>query len=118
MTGATGAIFGVRLLQSLQGSEGETHFVMSKWAVSTLVHETEYSVEDVQRMANCTYRAHDQGAAISSGSFLTRGMVVVPCSVRALAALARGKGGHLVHRGAAGIRKDSGELALWCREPP
>jgi len=57
MTGATGAIFGVRLLQALQGSEVETHLVMSKWGASTLVHETEYSVEDVQQMANYAYRA-------------------------------------------------------------
>ena len=118
MTGATGAIFGVRLLQALQGSEVETHLVMSKWGASTLVHETEYSVEDVQQMANYAYRAHDQGAAISSGSFLTRGMVVCPCSVRTLAAIAQGNGEHLIHRAADVILKERRKLVLVVRESP
>jgi 4-hydroxy-3-polyprenylbenzoate decarboxylase len=118
MTGATGAIFGVRLLQALQGSEVETHLVMSKWAVSTLVHETEYSVEDVQQMANYTYRGQDQSAAISSGSFLTRGMVVCPCSVRTLAAIAQGNGEHLIHRAADVILKERRKLVLVVRESP
>src|SRR6266851_3736893 len=118
MTGATGAIFGVRLLQALQGSEVETHLVMSKWAVSTLVHETEYSVEDVQRMANYTYRALDQGAAISSGSFLTRGMVVCPCSVRSVAAIANGHGDNLIHRAADVVLKERRKLVLVAREAP
>ncbi len=118
MTGATGAIFGVRLLQGLQGSEVETHLVMSKWAVSTLVHETAYSVEDVQQMANYSYRSQDQGAAISSGSFHTRGMVVCPCSVRTLAAIAQGNGEHLVHRAADVILKERRKLVLVVRESP
>src|SRR5260370_11112175 len=118
MTGATGAIFGVRLLQALQGSDVETHLVMSKWAVSTLVHETEYSVEDVQQMANYSYRSQDQGAAISSGSFLARGMVVCPCSVHTLAAIAQGNGEHLVHRAADVILKERRKLVLVVRESP
>src|SRR5258708_8436414 len=118
MTGTTGAIFGVRLLQALQGSEVETHLVMSKWAVSTLVHETEYSIEDVQQMANCTYRANDQGAAISSGSFHTKGMVVCPCSVRTLAAIAQGNGEHLVHRAAGVSLKKRRKLVLGVLESP
>ena len=64
LTGATGTILGVRLLQALQAAGVESHLVMTKWAIRTLVHETEYIAEDVQRMATCTYRAHDQGAAI------------------------------------------------------
>ena len=118
MTGATGAIFGVRLLQGLQRSDVETHLVMSKWAVSTLVHETEYSFEDVQQMANYSYRSQDQGAAISSGSFLTRGMVVCPCSVRTLAAIAQGNGEHLVHRAADVVLKERRKLVLVVRESP
>lgn len=118
ITGATGAIFGVRLLQALQGSSVETHLVISKWAVSTLAHETEYSAEEVQRMATCTYRALDQGAAISSGSFLTKGMVVCPCSVRTLAAIAQGNGDHLIHRAADVILKERRKLVLVVREAP
>src|SRR5260370_25024699 len=112
MTGATGAIFGVRLLQGLQGSEVETHLVMSKWAVSTLVHETAYSVEDVQQMANYSYRSQDQGAAISSRSFHTRGMVVCPCSGRTLAAICQGNGEHLGHTAADVILQDPRQLVL------
>src|SRR5207244_3509606 len=106
ITGATGAIFGVRLLQVLEDSGVETHLVMSKWADRTLVHETSYTPEQVQRMAACSYSPNDQGAAISSGSFLTRGMVVVPCSMRSLGAIANGYGDNLVHRAADVILKE------------
>jgi len=118
LTGATGTILGVRLLQALQASRVESHLVMTKWAIRTLVHETDYSVEDVQRMATCTYRAHDQGAAISSGSFLTSGMVVCPCSVRTVAAIAHGVGDQLVHRAADVILKERRKLVLVVREAP
>src|SRR5437868_7776610 len=80
ITGATGTIFGVRLLQMLHGSGVETHLVMSKWAARTLTHETSHSVKEVEGLATHSYRATDQGAAISSGSFVTLGMVVAPCS--------------------------------------
>ena len=67
ITGATGTIFGVRLLQMLQGSGIETHLVMSKWGGRTLLHETRYSLEEVQQMASCYYSSGDQGAAIAGG---------------------------------------------------
>ena len=118
ITGATGTILGVRLLQALQAVRVESHLVMTKWAIRTLVHETDYSAEDVQRMATCAYRAHDQGAAISSGSFLTRGMVVCPCSVRTVAAIAHGTGDQLVHRAADVILKERRKLVLVVREAP
>ena len=106
ITGATGTIFGVRLLQMLQGTGIETHLVLSKWAARTLLHETPYSVEEVQQMASCFYNSGDQGAAISSGSFGTRGMVVAPCSMRTLAAIAQGQGDNLIHRAADVILKE------------
>jgi 4-hydroxy-3-polyprenylbenzoate decarboxylase len=118
ITGATGAIFGVRLLQALQGAGVESHLVLSKWATATLTHETKYSVKDVQKMANFTYRPQDQGAAISSGSFLTKGMVVCPCSMRTLAAIAQGNGEHLIHRAADVILKERRKLVLVVRESP
>jgi 4-hydroxy-3-polyprenylbenzoate decarboxylase len=118
ITGATGTILGVRLLKALQAAGVESHLVMTKWAIRTMVHETEYSAEDVQRMATCTYRAHDQGAAISSGSFLTRGMVVCPCSMRTLASIAHGVGDQLVHRAADVILKERRKLVLVVREAP
>jgi 4-hydroxy-3-polyprenylbenzoate decarboxylase len=118
ITGATGTIFGVRLLQMLQGTSVETHLVMSRWAARTLVHETPYTVEQVQQLATSVYSLTDQGAAISSGSFLTTGMVVVPCSMRTLAAIAHGLGDNLIHRAADVILKERRKLVLAVREAP
>ena len=118
LTGATGTIFGVRLLEMLQGTGIETHLVMSKWAARTLVHETSHTVEQVQRLATHVYPLADQGAAISSGSFLTMGMVVVPCSMRTLSAIAHGLGDNLIHRAADVILKERRRLVLAIREAP
>jgi 4-hydroxy-3-polyprenylbenzoate decarboxylase len=118
ITGATGIIFGVRLLQVLQGSDTETHLVVSKWAGRTLIHETPYTLDQVHKMATHVYSPHDQGAAISSGSFLTNGMVVVPCSMRTLAAIAQGQGDNLIHRAADVILKERRKLVLAIRESP
>jgi 4-hydroxy-3-polyprenylbenzoate decarboxylase len=118
ITGATGTIFGVRLLQMLQGSGIESHLVMSKWGSRTLLHETGYGVDEVQQMATRYYAVGDQGAAISSGSFLTKGMVVAPCSVRTLAAIANGYGDNLLHRAADVILKERRKLVLVVRETP
>lgn len=118
ITGATGTIFGVRLLQMLHGSGVETHLVMSKWATRTLVHETPHSVKEVQSLATKTYGASDQGAAISSGSFVTLGMVIAPCSMRTLAAIAHGLGDNLIHRSADVILKERRKLVLVVRESP
>jgi flavin prenyltransferase len=118
ITGATGCIFGIRLLRALAGSGVETHLVVSKWGGRTLVHETAYTLEEVQQMAACCYPPGDQGAAISSGSFLTRGMVVAPCSMRTLAAIASGQGENLIHRAADVILKERRKLVLVTREAP
>jgi len=118
ITGATGTIFGVRLLETLQNTDIETHLVMSKWAVRTLVHETSYTMEQVQQLATRVYPLADQGAAISSGSFLTMGMVVVPCSMRTLSAIAHGLGDNLIHRAADVILKERRRLVLAIREAP
>jgi 4-hydroxy-3-polyprenylbenzoate decarboxylase len=118
ITGATGTIFGVRLLQLLHGSGVETHLMMSKWGARTLLHETPHTLEEVQRLATHTYQLGDQGAAISSGSFVTLGMVVVPCSMRTLAAIAQGQGDNLIHRAADVILKERRRLVLVVRESP
>ena len=118
ITGATGTIFGVRLLETLRGANVETHLVMSKWAARTLAHETAYSLEQVQALADYTYAPADQGAAISSGSFVTRGMIVAPCSMRTLAAIATGQGDNLLHRAADVILKERRKLVLMVRESP
>ncbi len=118
ITGATGTIFGVRLLQMLHGSGVETHLVVSKWAARTLTHETQYALKDVQTLATHNYGISDQGAAISSGSFVTLGMVIAPCSMRTLAAIAHGLGDNLIHRAADVVLKEKRKLVLVVREAP
>jgi 4-hydroxy-3-polyprenylbenzoate decarboxylase len=118
MTGSTGAIFGVRLLEALADSEVETHLVVSKWAQQTIEHETSTSLESLRALATESYSAGDMGARVSSGSFRTDGMVVVPCSMRSVAAIAHGNGDHLVHRAADVILKERRKLVLVARETP
>jgi 4-hydroxy-3-polyprenylbenzoate decarboxylase len=118
ITGATGTIFGVRLLQMLHGSGVETHLVVSKWGARTLTHETPHSLKYVQSLATQNYSIGAQGAAISSGSFVTLGMVIAPCSMRTLAAIAHGLGDNLIHRAADVILKERRKLVLVVRESP
>lgn len=118
ITGATGTIFGVRLLQMLHGSGVETHLVVSKWGARTLTHETPHSLKYVQSLATQNYGIGAQGAAISSGSFVTLGMVIAPCSMRTLAAIAHGLGDNLIHRAADVILKERRKLVLVVRESP
>jgi len=118
LTGATGTIFGVRLLQILEGTGIETHLVMSAWGARTLLHETPYTVEEVQQMYARFYPSGDQGAAISSGSFLTNGMIVAPCSMKTLGAIANGISDNLIHRAADVILKERRKLVLMAREAP
>src|SRR6187431_1732936 len=118
LTGASGTIFGVRLLQMLRGTGIETHLVMSRWAARTLVHETPFTPEQVQKLADVVHPLGDQGASISSGSFVTMGMVVVPCSARTLAAIAHGIGDNLIHRAADVVLKERRKLVLAIREAP
>ena len=118
ITGATGTIFGVRLLQILEGTGLETHLVMSKWAQRTLTHETPYTAAEVEQMATCVYRSSNQGAPISSGSFLTKGMIIAPCSMRTLGAIASGVGDNLITRAADVTLKERRKLVLLVREAP
>jgi 4-hydroxy-3-polyprenylbenzoate decarboxylase len=118
ITGATGARLGVRTLQILKDAGVETHLVLSKWGARTLLHETPHTIDYVKSLATETYSDNDQGAAISSGSFITDGMIVAPCSVRTLAAIAHGHGDNLVHRAADVVLKERRKLVLMVRETP
>src|SRR5437588_10047552 len=118
ITGSTGAIFGVRMLEALKDSDVESHLIISKWAQRTLEHETRYTVEQVRGLATVVHSPGDMGASISSGSFRTEGMVVIPCSVRTLGCIANGYGEHLVHRAADVIVKERRRLVLVVRETP
>ncbi|HEX9120384.1 MAG TPA: UbiX family flavin prenyltransferase [Terriglobales bacterium] len=118
ITGATGTIFGVRILQLLQGTDVDTHVVISRWGARTLAEETEFTVEQVQAMATHAYPIGDQGAAISSGSFVTLGMVIAPCTMNTLACIAHGHGDNLIHRAADVALKERRKLVLLVRESP
>lgn len=118
ITGATGAIYGVRLLERLREAHVETHLIVSRWGARTLQHETRFSREHVDALASVVYKADDLGAAVSSGSFETAGMIVAPCSAKTLAAIAHGYGDSLVHRAADVVLKERRKLLLAVRETP
>jgi len=118
ITGATGIVYGVRLLERLREAGVGSHLVMSKWAIQTMLQETDYTVEGVKRLATAVHSPDDFGASISSGSFVTRGMVVAPCSMRTLAAISTGSGTTLVHRAADVVLKERRRLVLVPREAP
>lgn len=119
MTGASGAQLGIRLLQSLRASADiEIHLVLSKWARATIELETQHSVRDVMALADVVHSANDQAASISSGSFHTDGMVIVPCSMRTLAAVRTGYSDGLIARAADVTLKERRRLVLVPREAP
>jgi 4-hydroxy-3-polyprenylbenzoate decarboxylase len=118
ITGATGSIIGVRLLEVMREAGVETHLILSKWGARTMIHETSRTVEEVSALASYAHNPNDQGAAVSSGSFLTDGMIIAPCSMRTLAAISSGQGEHLVHRAADVVLKERRKLVLVVRESP
>lgn len=118
ISGATGVIYGIRLLERLRESGVETHLVISRWGGRTMLHETSYSREQVESLAHVTYAPGDMGAAISSGSFQTAGMIIAPCSAKTLAAIAHGYGDSLIHRAADVVLKERRKLVLSVREAP
>ena len=118
ITGASGSIYGIRLLERLRELEVESHLVLSRWGARTLVHETDYTVDAVQRLASVVHPSTDQGAAISSGSFLTLGMVILPCSMKTLGQIATCTGESLIPRAADVVLKERRRLVLGVRESP
>jgi 4-hydroxy-3-polyprenylbenzoate decarboxylase len=118
ITGASGAIYGIRLLERLRELEVETHLIATSWARVTIEHETSYTFAQVKDLADVTYGEGDQAAAVSSGSFLTHGMVVAPCSTKTLAAIAHGFSHNLVCRAADVVLKERRRLVLAVRESP
>ncbi|MFE5402973.1 UbiX family flavin prenyltransferase [Streptomyces sp. NPDC056580] len=118
MTGATGAIIGVRMLQVLRELGVETHLVMTRWARATIAQETDYTAQSVMALATVCHQPQDQGAVISSGSFATDGMMVVPCSMKTVAGIRTGYGSGLVTRAADVTLKERRRLVLVARETP
>jgi len=119
ISGATGAIYGIRLLQILRSVTAlETHLVLSPAARRTIVLETAYSVEEVEAMATCVHRSSDIAASISSGSFRSSGMIVAPCSMKTVSGIATSYSDNLLLRAADVMLKDRRPLVLLVRETP
>lgn len=118
ITGASGAVFGVRALERLQEFDVETHLIISAWGAKTIEHETGRSVKQIRALADVFHRPNDQAATISSGSYVTMGMLVAPCSVKTLAAIAAGFADDLVARAADVVLKEQRKLVLMVRESP
>lgn len=118
ITGASGSILGIRLLQALHSLEVETHLVLSRWAKATLLHETAFTVSDVEDLASVVHPGENQAASISSGSFKTDGMIIAPCSMKSLAAIRTGYSDNLLCRAADVTLKERRKLVLLARESP
>jgi 4-hydroxy-3-polyprenylbenzoate decarboxylase len=118
ISGASGAIYGVRLLEVLRAGGIPAHLIVSKAAAQTLKEEADLSIEQVRALAETTYQNTDIGAAVSSGSFKTRGMVIIPCSIRTLSDIAYCTTDSLLSRAADVTLKERRRLVLVVREAP
>lgn len=119
ISGATGAIYGVRMLEILAKIEDiETHLVLTKAGRMTIQVETPFAVKDVEAMANVVHDINNVGASISSGSFRTEGMVIAPCSMKSMGGIAHSLGGDLLVRAADVVLKERKKLVLVVRETP
>jgi flavin prenyltransferase len=118
ITGASGAVYGLTALRALRAAGVETHLVVSRSAQITMAHETEIRPSNLASLADVLYRVDDIGAAISSGSFRTEGMIIAPCSVRSLSEIATGVTSSLLTRAADVVLKERRKLILLVRETP
>lgn len=118
MTGATGAVYGVRVLETLRDLGVESHLVVSRWADATIRTETDRSPEQVRALASVVYEEDDLQAPPASGGFATAGMIVAPCSMRTLAMVANGLSDNLIQRAADVHLKERRKLVLLVRESP
>lgn len=119
ISGASGVIYGIRLLEFLKTVPTvETHLVMTSAARQTVVQETNFTVKDVEALATVVHHNHDIGASIASGSFSTRGMIIIPCSIKTLSAVANSYSAELIARAADVTLKESRPLVLVVRETP
>lgn len=119
ITGASGAIYGIRALELLQGvSDVETHAIVTASAQRTIAHETDYKPDDIRGLADHLHHPRDIGAAVSSGSFITEGMLIAPCSVKTLSGIANSYNDELVVRAADVCLKERRRVVLMLRETP
>ena len=118
ISGASGVIYGIRLLQALQETPIESHLVVSRAVGITLGYESDMNLNDVKALADVNYATNDIGAAISSGSYRTLGMIVAPCSVKTMSEIAAGTTTNLLTRAADVVLKEHRRLVLMVRETP
>ena len=119
LSGASGIIYGIRLLEILRGVEEiETHLIISAAAKRTALLETDYTIDQIQAMADKVYNFNDIAASISSGSYKTIGMVVIPCAIKTLSGIANSYNDNLILRSADVVLKDQRKLVLVLRETP
>ncbi|MBP1988801.1 UbiX family flavin prenyltransferase [Paenibacillus eucommiae] len=118
LSGATGAIYGIRLLEVLKELGVETHLIISSWAQKTIAIETKYTLDEVKKLAAFVHQEGNQAAIVSSGSFKTDGMVILPCSMKTLAAVSHGFADNLLARSADVILKERRKLVIVPREAP
>ncbi|KRF67321.1 hypothetical protein ASG99_16635 [Bacillus sp. Soil768D1] len=118
ITGGSGAIYGIRMLEKLKELEVETHLIISKWGEKTMQVETSYHLDDVKKIATVYYENDNLAASISSGSFRVDGMIIAPCSMKSLAEIATGVTSNLITRSADVILKERKKLILLARESP
>jgi len=118
ISGASGAIYGIRLLELLRAAPVETHLILSRSAEITIAQETGRKLAEIRQLASVYHKYEDVGAAISSGSFKTVGMIVAPCSIRTLSEIATGVTSSLLSRAADVVLKERRKLVLMVRETP
>lgn len=118
ITGASGIIYGIRLLEALKSLEVETHLIMSEWALRNLSLETDYTLSQIECLTTRKYSICEMDAPVASGSFLTEGMVIAPCSMKTLAGIANGYSENLLERTADVTIKERRKLILVTRETP
>jgi 4-hydroxy-3-polyprenylbenzoate decarboxylase len=118
ISGASGTVYGIRMLEILRGTDIETHLVMSKSAEMTMAYETDLKPKEVRALAAVNHANADIGASISSGSFHTMGMIVAPCSIKTMSEIATGVTSTLLSRAADVVLKDRRRLVLAVRETP
>jgi flavin prenyltransferase len=118
ITGSSGVIYGIKLLYFLNKFEIETHVVLSKWAEKNIEIETDESIEKIKKLATFEYKENDMAASISSGSFKTDGMIIIPCSMKTLASISNGYDDNLISRAASVTIKENRKLVIVPRETP
>lgn len=118
ISGGSGAIYGVRILEVLRELDVESHLVLTQPGLATLRYETDYTAKDLRELATVTHPVRDIGASIASGSFRTEGMIVAPCSIKTLSGIANSYGDNLLQRASDVTLKEQRKLVLMVRETP